>query len=100
MAANKEINITSRYTSLQKHSLPGDFKFVLLQKALSADNELSLKENFILKMYFLIDRMALSDKKAFGLNTSDVIIETVPLLISPTSGINMQRTAFNKLKSV
>lgn len=99
MAANREINITSRYASLKKYSLPGDFKFVLLQKALSADNELSLKENFILKMYFFIDRMALSDKKAFGLNTSDVIIETVPLLISPISGINMQRLAFNRLES-
>lgn len=97
MEANKEINITSRYTSLKKYSLPGDFKFVLLEKALSADNELSLKENFILKMYSLIDKMALSDKKAFGLNTSDVTVETVPLLISSVKEFKMQRIAFNKL---
>lgn len=97
MRENGEINITSRYTSLKKHDLPGDFKFVLLEKSLSSENELTLKNNFILKMYFLIDKLALSDKKAFGLNTSDVVIETVPLLISNAKDIKMQRISFNRI---
>jgi KUP system potassium uptake protein len=97
MEANKEVDITSRYTSLKKYSLPGDFKFVIIEKALSADNELSLKENFILKAYGLIDKISLSDKKAFGLNTSDVVVETVPLLISGVKDVKMQRVAFNKI---
>jgi KUP system potassium uptake protein len=100
MTERKEISIISRYRSLQKYALPGDFKFVLLEKALSLENVLSLKQDIILKIYFLIDQIALSDKKSFGLNTSDVVTEMVPLLISGTPDVKMQRISFHKLKTV
>ncbi|WP_442905614.1 KUP/HAK/KT family potassium transporter [Hymenobacter sp. PAMC 26628] len=41
MAARGEIDITSRYDSLARHHLPGDFRFVVLEKVLSYDNQLT-----------------------------------------------------------
>jgi KUP system potassium uptake protein len=93
MAAQGEIDITSRYATLQKHKLPGDFRFVVLDKVLSFDNQLSLKEQLILKGYFLFNKLAISDQQAYGLDTSDVAVELVPLTIQPYRQLDLQRAA-------
>jgi KUP system potassium uptake protein len=91
MAGKGEIDITSRYATLQKHKLPGDFRFVVLDKVLSFDNQLSLKERIILQGYFLFNKLAISDQQAFGLDTSDVAVELVPLTIQPHRALELQR---------
>ena len=83
MGERGEIDITSRYDSLARYKMPGDFRFVVLEKVLSHDNELSFKERFILNGYFFINRFAISDQQLFGLDTSDVALEKVPLTIKP-----------------
>jgi KUP system potassium uptake protein len=83
MGERGEIDITSRYDSLARYKMPGDFRFVVLEKVLSHDNELSFKERFILNGYFFINRFAISDQQLFGLDTSDVALEKVPLTVKP-----------------
>lgn len=91
MVQNKEVDFTSRYTSLSKRNLIGDFKFVVLEKHLSHDNDLPWKEQLIMDMYFVLHRMSLSEPSAFGLDTSTVTVEKVPLVISPVEGVNLKR---------
>lgn len=85
MGKEGEIDITSRYASLARYQMPGDFRFVVLQKVLSYDNQLSFKERLILNGYFFINRFAISDQQLFGLDTSDVALEKVPLTIKPAT---------------
>ncbi|GAA4499281.1 KUP/HAK/KT family potassium transporter [Hymenobacter ginsengisoli] len=85
MGERGEIDITSRYDSLARYHMPGDFRFVVLEKVLSYDNDLSLKERIILNGYFFINRFAISDQQLFGLDTSDVALEKVPLTVKPAS---------------
>ena len=91
MAAQGEIDITSRYATLQHHKLPGDFRFVVLDKVLSYDNQLTFAERFILRGYLWINSLAISDQQAFGLDTSDVVVEKVPLTIQPSRQLDMLR---------
>lgn len=91
MVANKELNITSRYPSLKKYHLASDFRFVILEKFLSFENEFSLTESFILRSYFFIKQLAQSEAKAFGLDTSETRIEMIPLIVNPVSNIQMKR---------
>ncbi len=91
MVANHEVNIISRYPSLQKYKLASDFRFVLLEKFLSFENEFSLSESFILRSYFAIKRLAQSTAKAFGLDTSETRIEKIPLIVNPPSEIKLTR---------
>lgn len=91
MVQNKEVDFTSRYTSLSKRNMIGDFKFVVLEKHLSHDNDLPWKEQFIMDIYFILRRMSLSETSAFGLDTSTVTVEKVPLVISPVEGITLKR---------
>jgi KUP system potassium uptake protein len=91
MVQNKEVDFTSRYTSLSKRNLIGDFKFVVLEKHLSSDNDLPWKEQFIMDIYFVLRKLSLSETSAFGLDTSTVTVEKVPLVISPVEGVNLKR---------
>jgi KUP system potassium uptake protein len=93
MVANKELNITSRYPSLKKYHLASDFRFVILEKFLSFENEFSLRESFILRSYFFIKQLAQSEAKAFGLDTSETRVEKIPLVINPVTNIQMIRVA-------
>jgi KUP system potassium uptake protein len=47
-----EVDITSRYESLSKNNIIGDFKFVL--KFLSNDSDLRWHEKIIMNSYFFI----------------------------------------------
>ncbi|MEJ7680019.1 MAG: KUP/HAK/KT family potassium transporter [Segetibacter sp.] len=44
---NKEVNITSRYESLERNNVVGDFQFVVMEKYLSNDNELPFLEKLL-----------------------------------------------------
>lgn len=92
MVNNKEVDITSRYESLQKQKIIGDFKFVVLEKFLSYDNDFPFFQKLILNIHSILKKMGLSEEKAFGLDTSSVTVEKVPLVISPARDIsNLKR---------
>lgn len=91
MVSNKEVNITSRYESLQRNNVVGDFQFVVLEKFLSQDNELPFFERVIMRIYFAIKKLSLSEEKGFGLDTSNVAVEKFPLIVAPISSIKLKR---------
>jgi KUP system potassium uptake protein len=91
MVKNKEVNITSRYTSLQKNKVAGDWQFIVMEKFLSHDNDLPLVERLIMRIYFLLKRVSLSEEKGFGLDSSYVTVEKYPLIVSPVTNLNLKR---------
>ncbi len=91
MVANKEVNVTSRYESLSKNNVRGDFRFIVMEKFLSRDNELPFIDKLIMRGYFFLKKVSLSEERSFGLDQSDVTIEKFPLLISKDSDIKLRR---------
>ncbi|WP_461449856.1 KUP/HAK/KT family potassium transporter [Mucilaginibacter sp.] len=91
MVARKELDITSTYESLKKFKVVSDFRFVILEKFLSYNNLFSISESFILNSYFSIKKLALSEAKAFGLDTSETYVEKIPLVVKPVSNILLKR---------
>ena len=91
LVLNEEVDITSGYRSLNKNNVIGDFKFVVLEKFLSYDNDLPALEKFILKIYFLMNYFSLSEAKAFGLDSSSVKIEKFPMVIAEAKEMDMHR---------
>jgi len=88
---NKEVDITSRYESLSKNNVIGDFKFVVVEKFLSYDNDLPAFEKLILNIYFVMKHFSLSEAKAFGLDSSSVKVEKFPMVISQPKELAMRR---------
>lgn len=91
LVKNKEVDITSKYESLNKHNIVGDFRFVVLEKVLSRSNKLRFIERFVMEYYFILKRFSLSEERGFGLDISFVTIERVPLMVSPAISSGLKR---------
>lgn len=91
LISNKEIVMTSRFPTVQKEPV-NDFRFVILERFLSYDNEFSAKEGFILNSYFSILKLARTDTEAYGIDRDLSVIEKVPLVVAPLSNIELKRT--------
>jgi len=91
MVKNGEVDITSRYESLNRNNIIGDFKFVLSEKFLSNDSDMLWHEKIVMNTYFLIKKLSLSEEKAFGLDSSSVKIEKFPMVLHPPERICMKR---------
>lgn len=91
LVRNNEVDIISKYTSLNKHKIIGDFRFVVLDKVLSKANVLSFVDKFIMDYYFILKKFSLSEERGFGLDASFVTIERVPLIISTQDTSELKR---------
>jgi KUP system potassium uptake protein len=95
MVKNKEVNITSRYDSLQRHKVAGDWQFIVMEKFLSHENDLPLSERLIMNAYFFLKQFSLSEERGFGLDPSYVTVEKYPLLVNPAKDFKLVRIEEN-----
>lgn len=91
MVKNGEVDITSRYESLNRNNIIGDFKFVLSEKFLSNDSDMLWHEKIVMNTYFFFKKLSLSEEGAFGLDSSSVKIEKFPMVLHPPEAICMKR---------
>ncbi|MGV3696015.1 KUP/HAK/KT family potassium transporter [Flavobacterium sp.] len=91
MVQNGEVDITSRYESLSKNHIVGDFKFVLSEKFLSNDSDLTFFEKIVMNSYFILKKLSLSEEKGFGLDSSSVKVEQFPMVLHAPEKIEMVR---------
>jgi KUP system potassium uptake protein len=91
MAENAEIDLVSHYDSLRKHSMPADFKFVMLHSLASVDSEISTFDNVIIQGYRFIKKHSLSTEEMYGLELANVEVETVPIMVGPAAKVRIKR---------
>lgn len=91
LVERKELNLHIRPDGSTKYNNEPDFKFVVIEKFLSVENEFSVREGILLNSYFFLKRMSLSDEKAFGLDKSDVEVEYTPLVYHPVEKLELVR---------
>ncbi|TSJ43218.1 KUP/HAK/KT family potassium transporter [Mucilaginibacter corticis] len=91
MLKRNELDIISKYESLNRFKIVSDFRFVILEKFLSYNNVFSLAESFILNSYFNIKKLAQSDAKTFGLDTSETHVEKIPMVVNPVTSFKLKR---------
>lgn len=87
----KELNLHIRPDGSTRYNAAPDYKFVILEKFLSVENEFAVRDGLLLDAYFLLKRLAISDTKAFGLDKSDVEIEKIPIVYQPTTNLQLER---------
>jgi KUP system potassium uptake protein len=77
-----EIKLISGYDSLRKYGLPGDFKFVMIERIILKDTKLTKTENFILSLHKLLQHFGISDVRALQLDSTNTVVEQVPIIIN------------------
>ncbi len=91
LVTNKEVNITSRYESLERSNVVGDFSFIVMEKFLSQDNDLPILERMVMRLYFWLKDISLSEERGFGLDVSNVTVEKFPLIVAPVTSLKLKR---------
>jgi KUP system potassium uptake protein len=91
MAEAAEIDVISHYDSLQKHSMPADFKFIILHSLASVDSEISTFDNLIIQGYRFIKNHSLSTEEMYGLELANVEVERVPIMVGPPAKVRIKR---------
>lgn len=91
LVTNKELSLHIRPDGSTKYNAEPDFKFVVIEKYLSVENEFALREGILLNSYFFLKRLGQRDEQAFGLDKSDVVVEHVPLVYHPVANIQLNR---------
>lgn len=100
LVTNREVNVTSRYESQQKNNVVGDFKFIVMEKFLSQDNELPLIERIVMRLHFWLKQLSLSEERGFGLEQSNVVVEKFPLIVALTTKLKLKRVFSNEEEAV
>jgi KUP system potassium uptake protein len=91
LVERKELNLHIRPDGSTKYNNEPDFKFVIIEKFISVENEFAFKDGWMLTSYFWLKKLSLSDERAFGLDKSDVEIEEYPMVYSPVIYIDLNR---------
>lgn len=91
LVIKKELNLHIRPDGSTRYNPEPDFKFVVMEKFLSAENEFSLRDGVLLNGYFFLKKLSSSDEKAFGLDKSDIVVEHVPLVYQSAENIQLAR---------
>jgi KUP system potassium uptake protein len=92
LVANKELKLHIRPDGSTPYNSEPDFKFIVIEKFISIENEFTLREGILLNTYFFLKNLGQRDEKAFGLEKSDVIVEEYPLVYQPMHEFDLKRT--------
>lgn len=87
-----EITLNPKYKPLGTHpNFIGDFRFIVINRFLSYENELGSVDSFVMSNYFSLKRVSLADERAYGLDTQNVTTEQVPLIVRPAEFVRLRR---------
>lgn len=95
LVARGEFNLISCYPSLRRHKIPGNFVFVIIDRVYTAYNTMSLHTRIVMNLYGLLTGLKQRIPAAFGLDTSNVTVEKVPLVVKCNEDVTVFRSEEN-----
>lgn len=91
LVASGDLDLRSGYPSLRREGIPGDFRFIILHRIFSPTSICSPATALLMRLHDILRHIGVSDTSAYGLDTSVVTAETVPLIINTLSGRRIVR---------
>jgi len=76
-----KIDLLSTHPSLRKHNILSEFRFVNIDRSVAKQVDLGFLDGLALNLYYRIKQMGLSDINAYGLDSSQVTVEHIPLTL-------------------
>lgn len=79
LSKNNEIEVPSQYPSLKDLPIRGDCRYILIDRILTADHTFNVKERLIMGLSNFIKYMAIPESKSYHIDSSNFVVEKVPL---------------------
>ncbi len=80
-----EFDLTSCYPSLRKRGIAGDFRFIVIHRVYYPEKSKDRWQNMLMDLYSIIRHIGTFEAKALGLDTTNVVVERVPLIVNAGS---------------
>ncbi len=90
LAEKGMVSLNSAFESINKHNIPADFKFVLINIRLSNLQNLSFLDYSAVLLYRFINSTGLSIISDYGINNSKTVVEIIPMQL-PEQNVNGKR---------
>ncbi len=74
-----ELKIESAYPSLKKFHIPGDCRYVIIDRILTEEHRFNATERLIMNLSDMIKILAIPQAKSYHLDASNILLEKVPL---------------------
>jgi len=81
LIANKELDVDTKYRT-QYSFIGGDFRYVLIKKEFSYENEMQFFDKLLVFGHSIIKKIGLTEEKGFGLDQAIVTTESYPLIFN------------------
>lgn len=81
MIASHELDVDQKYRT-QYSFIGGDFRYVMIKKEFSYENEMRFFDKLLVFGHSIIKRFGLSEEKGFGLDQAIVTTESYPLIFN------------------
>ncbi|MEI6764773.1 MAG: KUP/HAK/KT family potassium transporter [Bacteroidota bacterium] len=91
MIAHHEVDLVSNYPSLKKHGIMGDFRYIIIDRIQNYDFDFPWFDQFIMDVYTILKNIGITEVRAYGLDTSNIIVEKVALSLPRTGKVNLRR---------
>lgn len=78
---DSKLNESMLFAGSTKYNPSIDYKFIIIERFLSVQNEFALKEGLILKAYFLMKKYSEKDRDTYGLDKDSILTEQTPMLL-------------------
>lgn len=91
MVKKKEISLESEYPALRKHHIPADFFYVIIRRIQNYDYDFPPFQQFVMDVYAWLTRISMSDIRAYGLDTSNIMEEKVPYVVDAGKRYDLHR---------
>lgn len=82
LSAEGKLDLLSTHPSLRKYNILSGFTFVHIDRSVIKQTELAYFDGAALNNYYKLKKLGLSDIKAYGLESNQVIVEHIPLTLS------------------
>jgi len=81
LIANNELDVDTKYRT-QYSFIGGDFRYVLIKKEFSYENEMRFFDKLLVFGHSIIKKIGLTEEKGFGLDQAIVTTESYPLIFN------------------
>lgn len=85
LSDERRINLVSKHPSLAKHKITSDFRYVFIDRRIFRQINLPFFDRTALNLYYQLKWLGMSDINAYGLDSSLVTVERIPLTIPSNS---------------
>lgn len=79
LTENKEVDMISHYPSLHNYNILSDFRYIDIERVPNDDYDFATWSRMVMNLFFFIRKIGLNDVHYYGLDSTNVSIEVVPL---------------------